>query len=199
MAVLGPFAQDDSVRPPHLLAMQNHDAFNGYGNRWGNQKFGQSNNTGFSHGAFHSNAQPQQGFGDRNVRKNNMPFINTASKEYQNGTSEPTPGTAYNMNFTPLLPSELLLGSPFQPGSPGAFGSPQFSNVGRFPQATNALHQQTQQYQHNQQAQMGSPTQSVVNPMSPQMYQPMSPDAFVPQSPTAFSGLGGLHMVSINR
>ena len=137
------------------------------------QKFGQDH-TGFSHGAFSSNVPAQQSFGDRNFRKQNtVPYINTASKEYQNGSTEPTPGTAYNMNFTPLLPSELLLGSPFQPGSPGAFSSPQFRNISQFQPATNAFHQQTQQYQQNQQTQMGSPTQSVNNPMSPQMYQTM--------------------------
>ena len=102
------------------------------------------------------------------------------------------PGTAYGMNFTPLLPSELLLGSPFQPGSPGAFTSPQFSNPSRFAPATNGYHQQTQQYQQNQHAQMSSPTQSQANPMSPQMYQSMmSPDSFAPQSPNGFSGLNG--------
>jgi RNA recognition motif-containing protein len=171
--------------------MQNHDGYNGYGNRFGHQKFG-ANNTGLSHGAYSSNIPPQQGFGDRNFRKNTIPYINTASKDFQNGTAEQTPGTAYNMNFTPLLPSELLLGSPFQPGSPGTFASPQFGNVSRFPQGTNALHQQTQQYQQNQQAQLGSPTQSSANPMSPQMYQTMiSLDAFAPQSPTNFSGFGG--------
>lgn len=170
--------------------MQNQNGFSGYGNRWGNQKFG-ANNTGFSHGAFQSNYPPQQGFGDRDFRKATVPYINTASKELQNGTSEQTPGTAFNMNFTPLLPSELLLGSPFQPGSPGTFGSPQFNNVSRFPQATNPFHQQTPQYQQNQQAHLGSPTQSATNPMSPQMYQQMSPDSFAPQSPTGYSGLGG--------
>jgi RNA recognition motif-containing protein len=190
VAVLGPLPQDESVLPPHMLAMQNQDSYNGFANKVGNQKFG-TPNTGFSHGAYNSNMPPQQGFGDRNFRKSTIPYINTASKDPNSAVTEQTPGTAYNMNFTPLLPSELLLGSPFQPGSPGTFGSPQFGNVSRFPQATNALHHQTQQYQQNQQVQMGSPTQSQVNPMSPQTYQAMmSPDAYAPQSPTAF-GFGG--------
>jgi RNA recognition motif-containing protein len=189
VAVLGPLAQDDGVRPPHLLAMQNQDIYSGFGGRFGTQKFGTAN-TGFSHGAFHSNIPSQQGFGDRNFRKNTVPFINTAAKDFQNGTSEQTPGTAFDMNFTPLLPSQLLLGSPFQPGSPGTFASPQFGTASRFPPATNALHHQTQQYQQNQQAQMSSPTQSSANPMSPHMFQMGSPDTFVPQSPTGFSSLG---------
>lgn len=191
MALLGPIAQDDTVRPPHLLAMQNQDGFSNYGNRFVNGKYG--GNTGFSHGAFNSNMSAYQGFGDRGYRKNTIASINTAAKEPQSAMSnDQTPGTAYGMNFTPLLPTDLLMGSPFQPGSPGTFASPQFSATSRFPNATNAVHQQTQQYQQHQQGQMSSPTQSQANPMSPQLYQGMmSPDAFVPQSPNGFSGLNG--------
>jgi RNA recognition motif-containing protein len=196
VAVLGPIAQDDNVRlPPHLLAMQNQEGYNGFGSRLGANKYG-PNHTGFSHGAYNGNVPSYQGFGERNFRKNTIPSINTASREPLSATTDQTPGTAYGMNFTPLLPSELLLGSPFQPGSPGTFASPQFSNASRFPTATNALHHQTQQYQQNQQAQISSPTQSQPNPMSPQMYQTMMPpDLFAPQSPNGysngFSGLGG--------
>jgi RNA recognition motif-containing protein len=107
-----------------------------------------------------------------------------------------TPGTGFDMNFTPLLPSQLLLGSPFQPGSPSAFASPQFQNFAQF---AGQNHQQQQQNQPNQ---VGSPVQ----PLSPQLYgnliSPTSmngPGFFAgPQSPTGgypgygAQGLGGI-------
>ncbi len=194
--MLSPHIQDKLVLPPHLLGMQNSDGLAGHGNRF--SKVG-NENTGFSHGAYSSNNTSFQGFADRNVRRNNVPSINTAREQSNNFTiNEQTPGTAYGMNFTPMLPSELLLGSPFQPGSPNAFQSPQFSTFRPFPQANNALHQQTQQYQQNQQAQMGSPSQVQANTMSPQMYQSMmSPDGYGspqmmggPQSPGGYGGTG---------
>lgn len=147
-------------------------------------------NTGFSQAAFAGN-MGYGGYGDRNFRKGTIPNINTSNKEFHSMGPDQTPGTAFDMNFTPLLPSQLLLGSPFQPGSPGAFQSPQFANASRFPTATSALQQQTQQYQQNQQA-LASPTLSNGNPMSPTLYQGMmSPDPFAPQSPTGFGQLGG--------
>jgi RNA recognition motif-containing protein len=96
-----------------------------------------------------------------------------------------TPGTAYEMNFTPLLPSQLLLGSPFQPGSPNAFASPQFQSFGGYA-GTNGT-------QHGQANQMGSPIAAHAS-MSPTLYQNMmSPTlgggAFMsPQSPTGGYG-----------
>jgi RNA recognition motif-containing protein len=177
-----------------LAAMQNHDAFWDVGRPY-NSKLG-SDNTGFSHGAYNSNPAGFPSFADGNTRKPAVPAISTGAKNLQNSfnASEQTPGTAYEMNFTPLLPSQLLLGSPFQPGSPNAFASPQFSTFNRLTPGANALHSQTQQYQHNQQtqAQLHSPTQPSAHPLSPQSYQPMmSPNTFLPQSPTDFSGLGG--------
>ncbi|KIW40923.1 uncharacterized protein PV06_06530 [Exophiala oligosperma] len=178
-----------------MLTMQSQDVFaGGFGNRFAS-KLG-TDNTGFSHGAYNSNQTPYRGgFGDRNQRKNTMPPLATSAKEQsQYNPNEHTPGggAAFDMNFTPLLPSQLLLGSPFQPGSPGAFSSPQFPSFNRFPQGTNALHQQTQQYQQNQQAHLGSPTQMNAQPLSPQAFQPvMSPDTYAGGSPTGFSGLGG--------
>ncbi|KAK2811133.1 hypothetical protein FQN50_002469 [Emmonsiellopsis sp. PD_5] len=143
--------------------------------------------TGFSHGAYNSN---NMGFGDRNSRRANIPSINTGVNG-QNGDLT-APGTAaFDMNFTPLLPSQLLLGSPFQPGTPSAFTSPQFTGFGGFPQANGSAHNQ------NQQNQIGSPTQGQQNPLSPQLYQSlMSPDGYNgsqllagPQSPVgAFPG-----------
>jgi RNA recognition motif-containing protein len=92
-----------------------------------------------------------------------------------------TPGTAFDMQFTPLLPSQLLLGSPFQPGTPAAFASPQFQNYASFQQ------QQHNNQQQQQQQNMSSPVQQ----MSPQLYQTMvspstygAPQFYNPQSPT---------------
>ncbi|KAH8653125.1 putative RNA-binding protein MRN1 [Tricladium varicosporioides] len=89
-----------------------------------------------------------------------------------------TPGTGFDMQFTPLLPSQLLLGSPFQPGTPAAFNSPQFQNYATFQQQNN---------QQQQQNGMGSPIQQ----MSPQLYQNLvspstygAPQFYNPQSPT---------------
>lgn len=147
--------------------------------------------TGFSHGAFAGNNVSYQGFSG--ARKNTVASIDTAPNFQHNNFSPTgeTPGTAFEMNYTPLLPSGLLLGSPFQSGSPGTFGSPQFSSINRFSQGNNALHQQTQQYQHNRQAQMTSPTQSSAHPMSPTLFQNMlAADPFTPQSPNMVAGLG---------
>ncbi|EXJ93052.1 hypothetical protein A1O3_01608 [Capronia epimyces CBS 606.96] len=173
--------------------MQSQDVFGGFGSRLASSKFG-TDNTGFSHGAFNSNLGAFQGFSDRNMRKP-VPSIPTAPRDQQPtyNANEQTPGPAFDMNFTPLLPSQLLLGSPFQPGSPGAFGSPQFPSFNRLPQGTNALHHQTQQYQQNQQAQvqLGSPVQSNANLLSSQGYQTvMTPEGYTAHSPTGFSGLG---------
>jgi RNA recognition motif-containing protein len=145
--------------------------------------------TGFSHGAFASNNPSLQGFGDRNSRRANIPSINTGS-HYGNDLG--APGTAFDMNFTPLLPSQLLLGSPFQPGTPSAFASPQFANFAGFSQANQSAHGQNAQN-------MGSPTQAHQNTISPQLYSSlMSAEGFGgsqllggPQSPIGgYPGLG---------
>lgn len=89
-----------------------------------------------------------------------------------------------DMNFTPLLPSQLLLGSPFQPGTP------QFNNFGGFQQQNVSAHQQ------NHQTQISSPVSNQVTGFSPQMYQSMvsptnygmQPFMSGPQSPTAQFG-----------
>jgi RNA recognition motif-containing protein len=101
-----------------------------------------------------------------------------------------TPGTGFDMQFTPLLPSQLLLGSPFQPGTPANFANTQFQGFG-YPQQ----HHQQQQQQNNQHQQgLASPVQ----PMSPQLYQTLvspsaygAPQFYNPQSPSAqFVSLG---------
>ena len=184
--------------------MQNSEGLGGSNMRFLGGKFN-NDNTGFSHGAYSSNNWGGQGFGERNPRRVNIPSINTAARDALGGYAgnDQTPGTAFDMNFTPLLPSQLLLGSPFQPGSPSAFNSPQFSNYGRFNQANSNMHQQPQ---------MGSPTQPNANHMSPQMYPNMvTHDTFTsqqllsgPRSPTGgFANMAGsvyggpsIHMTS---
>ncbi|KAL7267752.1 hypothetical protein RUND412_009646 [Rhizina undulata] len=68
-----------------------------------------------------------------NRRRINMPSINTGQPQGVQDNGLASPGTGYDMQFTPLLPSQLLLGSPFQPGTPNAFASPQFPMHGAFP------------------------------------------------------------------
>ncbi len=172
--------------------MQNSNGVGGSNLRFMGGEFN-NDNTGFSHGAYSSNNWSGQGFGERNPRRVNIPSINTAARDALGAYTgnDQTPGTAFDMNFTPLLPSQLLLGSPFQPGSPAAFNSPQFSNYGRFNQGSHDMHQQTH---------LGSPTQTNVNHLSPQMYQNMvTHDNFAsqqlfggPQSPTGgFAHMAG--------
>lgn len=96
----------------------------------------------------------------------------------QHGQGElQTPATGFDMQFTPLLPSQLLLGSPFQPGTPASFANAQYQNFGY-----------AQQQPQSQQQNMGSPVQ----PMSPQLYQTLvspsaygAPQFYNQQSPTA--------------
>lgn len=143
---------------------------------------GPGSNTGFSHGAYNLNQQRVGGYSNRHPRRSNM-SINTAAYGHttrQNPSDMTAPGTAQmDMNFTPLLPSQLLLGSPFQPGTP------QYNNFGGF-QAQNAVTQQ-----QNQQSQLASPVLSDGQSGFPQQYQNIvSPQNYAqqfinaPQSPT---------------
>ncbi len=134
-----------------------------------------NDHTGFSHGAYASNQHPIGGYGERHPRRANLASINTPAygqSATQNANDMTAPGTGFDMNF---LPSQLLLGSPFQAGTPSAFASPQFANFGAFPAQNSAAHQQNQH--------VGSPTQSQHTGLSPQMYQSMiSPSAFGAQN-----------------
>lgn len=140
-----------------------------------------NSDTGFSHGAYSSNQFSMGGYGDRHPRRANIPSINTQPIGHQGQADMATPGTGFDMQFTPLLPSQLLLGSPFQPGTPGAFASPQFQNYATF---------QQQQQQNNQNQGMSSPIQQI----SPQVYQSLvspstygAPQFYNPTSPTSGS------------
>ncbi|KAL3471678.1 hypothetical protein BJX99DRAFT_236928 [Aspergillus californicus] len=126
--------------------MQNSDASNIQSRL--NYSHLNADSTGFSHGAYKSNNYPLPGLSDRNHRRVNIPAINTTATPSMNDNMGNS-GTAYDMNFTPLLPSQLLLGSPFQPGTPSAFTS-QFTNYGGFSQNGSAPGAQNQ---------LGSPTQ----------------------------------------
>ncbi|KAJ5745686.1 hypothetical protein N7520_010868 [Penicillium odoratum] len=139
-------------------------------------KYNLNGDTGFSHGAYHSNHNPQ-GFSNRS-RRANIPAINTAAGQHADMNS------GFDMNFTPLLPSQLLVGSPFQPGTPSAFASPQFANFGGFPQANANGHVQNSQH-------LGSPTQGMQNHglYGGMMSELGAPQLLSPQSP--INGLGG--------
>lgn len=116
--------------------------------------------------------------------------INTGTygqTNHQNANDMTTPGTAMDMNFTPLLPTNLLIGSPFQPATP------QFNTFGGYQQQNSAAHQ------HNQQTQISSPINNQHGGFSPQLYQNMvSPTNYGvqqflggPQPPTGtFSNIG---------
>lgn len=112
---------------------------------------------------------------------NTAPYGHTT---HQNSNDITAPGTGMDMNFTPLLPSQLLLGSPFQPGTP------QYNNFGGFQQQNALAHQQ------NQQSGMGSPTQQ--SGFAAQIYQGMVSPTYggqqymsSPQSPTeSFGNIG---------
>ncbi|KAI1104223.1 hypothetical protein F4804DRAFT_332516 [Jackrogersella minutella] len=158
--------------------------------RYGHSSKPSNTDTGFSHGAFTSNIS---GFADRHPRRGNIPSINTQQQlnpPVQNNVQDmTTPGTGFDMQFTPLLPSQLLLGSPFQPGTPAAFASPQFQNLSAF------QHSQ----QHNGQQQHNNVSSPVQQNMSPQTYQSIvspstygAPQFFQPQSPNgSFNNMNG--------
>ncbi|KAI1655116.1 hypothetical protein F4813DRAFT_392105 [Daldinia decipiens] len=156
--------------------------------RFGHVSKPSNSDTGFSHGAFTSNIS---GFADRHPRRGNIPSINTQNQLNppvpNNVPDMTTPGTGFDMQFTPLLPSQLLLGSPFQPGTPAAFASPQFQNMSAF--------QHGQQHNGQQQHNMASPVQQS---LSPQAYQSMvspstygAPQFFQPQSPNGSFNMNG--------
>lgn len=194
-AVLPHLARDSFVLPPHLLGMQETQVNTQNGpaaapttRLTGHASKPSNSETGFSHGAYNSNNISMGGYGDRHPRRANVPSINTQSMSQQHGQNDlQTPGTGLDMQFTPLLPSQLLLGSPFQPGTPANFVNPQYQSFG-FAQ------QQQQNNQHHHQQNLGSPVQS----MSPQLYQTLvspsaygAPQFYNPQSPTGqFVSLG---------
>lgn len=122
------------------------------------------------------------GYADRHPRRANIPSINTQPTHQGPHADVPTPGTAFDMNFTPLLPSQLLLGSPFQSGTP------QFQNYASFQPNTS---QSNDQQNHNSQVQQLSPQlyQSIV---SPSVYG--APHFYNSQSPTFTFDTLGNHM-----
>lgn len=166
------------------------------GGRFGHASKPSNSDTGFSHGAFTSNISS---FGDRHPRRANIPSINTQTMAQQPppSTAAPadmtTPGTAFDMQFSSLLPSQLLLGSPFQPGTPAAFANSQFQGQLGYQQAQQNQHHQLQQQQLNGQQ---SPDGQGI---SPQAYQTMvspsaygAPQFYSPQSPNgAFNNVNG--------
>ncbi|KAF2675207.1 hypothetical protein BT63DRAFT_474852 [Microthyrium microscopicum] len=150
------------------------------------------------HTSFHSHQNSLGGYSERHPQRQNIPNINTArlnQQQQQQIADMQTPGTAFDMNFTPLLPSQLLLGSPFQPGSPNAFASPQFQSFATFANANG--------HQANGQNHMASPVQAHATALSPNVFQSMtSPNGMNaqpymgnPQSPsTAYAAYNGQNM-----
>ncbi|KAJ5739982.1 hypothetical protein N7533_012766 [Penicillium manginii] len=128
-------------------------------------KYSLNGDTGFSHGAYHSNHH-NQGFSNRNARRANIPAINTAAVGQAADMS-----SGYDMNYTPpvALP---------------------FANFSGFPQGNANGHAQNHQNHH-----LGSPTQGMQNPgMYPGMISTDGLGASHllggPQSP--INGMGGL-------
>ncbi|CAK7215758.1 hypothetical protein SCUCBS95973_002586 [Sporothrix curviconia] len=185
------------------------------GGRFGHASQPSNSDTGFSHGAFTSNIS---GFGDRHPRRANIPSINTQSMSQPpqpvaatTVADMTTPGTAFDMQFTSLLPSQLLLGSPFQPGTPAAFATSQFQGQLGYQQAQQLQQAQLQAVQQQQQQQQQLQANGQLNGhvggqkspdqqnMSPQAYQTIvspstygAPQFYSPHSPSgAFNTLGG--------
>jgi len=113
--------------------------------------------SGFSHGAFNSN---RQSFGGLQTRRETMQSVQQTPQKMTDLQSS----GAYDMNYTPLLPSQLLMGSPFQPGSPATFASPQFQSFSSFAPQANG------QPAHHHMAQMQNAMQPQ-SPVGPTMYQ----------------------------
>ena len=163
-----------------------------------------SDHTGFSHGAYNSKLHSIGGYADRHPRRANVASINTAQlgqRGQQNANDVGSPGTAFDMNFTPLLPSQLLLGSPFQAGTPSNFASPQFASFGSFQHQNLAAHHQ------NQQNHINNPIQGQHTSLSPQLYQTVisqggfgAPQFLCgPQSPVgAYAALGNQGFGGLN-
>lgn len=139
-----------------------------------------SDNAGFTHAGFHS-SQPSLGGGNvgRHMhRESNVQPISTARQQLHgnnyatNGTDLQTPQTGFDMNFTPLLPSGLLMGSPFQPGSPQSFQSPQFQSFSNFQQQAMGGRgsQSMSAFQQQQGAMSPSAYQSIGSSISSQSY-----------------------------
>ncbi|KAF2862375.1 hypothetical protein K470DRAFT_256011 [Piedraia hortae CBS 480.64] len=135
---------------------------------------------GFSQDAFHSAHASIAGYSDRHPQRSNVQPINTGRIRHRYSAAQEmqTPQTGYDMNFTPLLPSQLLMGSPFQPGSP-SFQSTHFQS---FP------HQDRRQNERfHQHAAMSPPAyHSMASPTG------MGASSFMGglPSPTTFSALG---------
>jgi RNA recognition motif-containing protein len=147
----------------------------------------------FPQAPFHQHQGSIGGYSERHPQRSNIPNINTSRFTQPSQPADmQTPGTAFDMNFTPLLPSQLLLGSPFQPGSPNAFTSPQFQSFGTFAN-TNA---------QAANGQLGSPVQPSAN-LAPSIFHSMGAPNGVnsqsymatPQSPsTGYAGFSGQGM-----
>ena len=100
-----------------------------------------------------------------------MPSINTSrAGQHPLGLHDlQTPGTGFDMNVTPLLPSQLLMGSPFNPGSPSTFQSPQFQSLNNF----SMQNAQTQAQQNSILSPIGPKFDWAQTPLTPTLPQNM--------------------------
>lgn len=139
-----------------------------------------SNGFGFSQAAFQNNPPVIPIYSNRHPQRDHIPHINTDRLNTSMLHSDlQTPATGLDMNFTPLLPSNLLIGSPLQPTSPG-FASPQFQTFGNFgpPQPTHMQHPQDSQQNEQQQQQddYQQSLDSIGSPPQPYTTNVMPPD-----------------------
>lgn len=160
----------------------------------------QSSDTGFSHGSFHNNQPSIGGYADRHPQRANVPSINTRQlpQAFNNGTDMQTPQTGFDMNYTPLLPSNLLVGSPFQPGpgSPSTYQSSQFQNFSNFPQQNSRQNQQTQMSNGFQQQQSGFSQNAYQNITSPTAMNAIPYYGGLQSPTTGFNALAGASLGS---
>lgn len=164
-------AQESLTRPFEVLSMQSNDAAPqaSLGHRH-TQSYAAKPSTDRKPFSMHM-AQPSLGgYTDRQQRAS-IPNISTSPSLTQQGgfsaNDLTSPQTAYDVNFTPLLPSQLLMGSPFQPGSPSTFQSPayqtfpsfaQHAGVGRQQPSLNTSFQQQHSFQPTAYQSLTSPT-----------------------------------------
>ncbi|KAK5989071.1 Negative regulator of differentiation 1 [Cladobotryum mycophilum] len=135
------------------------------GNRFGHASKPSNSDTGFSHGAFTSNIS---GFADRHPRRGNIPSLNTQNmnqnqhqhQQHMNG-HDMTPGTAFDMQFTPFFRPNCSL------------------------EALSSPAQVNNNQQHN--GGVSSPVQQAMSPQFQTLVSPSTygaPQFFPPQSPT---------------
>lgn len=170
--------------PPHMLGMQNNDPIPSLGHHRFSQSFAarsplSNDNAGSNFAPSHAPKSSFSGYAEKQPsRGNNIQPINTTRQMPPNpyNVDLHSPQAGVDMNFTPLLPSGLLMGSPFQPGSPTTFQPSQFQSFSSIAPHPSAARNNHPNYFQQPAA------------LSPNLYQSLaSPTAYSP--PTYFGGL----------